>query len=154
MKEGPKIKGNPLYISVSLLVLSYIIGEFILPKYHIAYLFNLLGVIILIISIGIFISGFGLFKSYEENPLPTSSSDRLIKTGIFAYTRNPIYLSFLLFFISMFLIFENVMYFISFLALSIWIHHWVIVAEENYLNEKFNEEYERYAKAVKRWLFF
>ena len=94
MKEGPQIKGNPLYISVSLLVLSYIIGEFILPKYHIAYLFNLLGVIIFIISIGIFISGFGLFKSYEENPLPTSSSDRLIKTGIFAYTRNPIYLSF------------------------------------------------------------
>ena len=97
---------------------------------------------------------FNIFKSYEENPVPSSNTNRLIKTGIFAYTRNPIYLSFLLFFISMFLIFENVMYFISFLALSIWIHHWVIVAEENYLNEKFNEEYERYTKAVKRWLLF
>ena len=29
----PDVKGNPLYITVYLLVASYIIGEFILPKY-------------------------------------------------------------------------------------------------------------------------
>ena len=30
---GPDVKGNPLYFSVYLLIASYIIGEYILPKY-------------------------------------------------------------------------------------------------------------------------
>ena len=30
---GPDVKGNPLYISVYLLIASYILGEFIFPKY-------------------------------------------------------------------------------------------------------------------------
>ena len=58
-------------------------------------------------------TGFNIFKSYNENPVPSSTSNRLIKTGVFAYTRNPIYLSFVLFHFSMFLIFENVIYFLS-----------------------------------------
>ena len=40
---GPNVKGNPLYISVYLLITSYVIGEFILPKYPMIYIFNFLG---------------------------------------------------------------------------------------------------------------
>ena len=108
MNEGPLVKGNPLRISVYALLFCYIIGEFILPKYHLIYIINLIGIIGLIISLIFFFSGFEIFKSYKENPVPTSASKRLIKTGIFAYTRNPIYLSFVLFHFSMFLVFENV----------------------------------------------
>ena len=86
--------------------------------------------------------------------MPTSSTNRIIKTGIFAYTRNPIYLAFVLFLLSMFLVFENVMYFLSAIGLAIWLHHWVIKAEEKYLQQHFNEEYDRYMNSVKRWLFF
>tara|TARA_B100001123_G_C15122585_1_gene951975 strand:+ start:145 stop:609 length:465 start_codon:yes stop_codon:yes gene_type:complete len=154
MTKGPEIKGNPLYISVSLLTFSYIIGEFFFPKYQLVYLINLIGVLGLILSASLFISGFSIFKSYEEDPAPSTSSNRLIKTGIFAYIRNPIYFSFILFLLSMFLVFENVMYFLSFLSLSIWLHHWVVKAEENYLQTVFNEEYIRYKQSVKRWLFF
>ena len=34
---GPDVKGNPLYISVYLLIASYILGEFIFPKYPLLY---------------------------------------------------------------------------------------------------------------------
>ena len=37
MIYGPNIKGNPLKISVGLLVVSYLLGEFILPKYPLLY---------------------------------------------------------------------------------------------------------------------
>ena len=129
-------------------------GDFLLPKYPIAYFFNLIGVIGIIASSSIFIAAFSLFKSCEENPLPKTSTNNLIKTGIFAYTRNPIYLSFILFNFSMFLVFENVMYFISAIGLSLWLHHWIIKIEEEYLLNKFTEEFERYKSSVKRWLFF
>ena len=146
MSEGPNIKGNPLRIAVGLLVISYLIGEFILPKYYLLYVFKLLGVLGLILSTTIFFAGFSIFKSYDENPVPTSTTNRIIKTGIYAYTRNPIYLSFVLFFLSMFLVFENVMYFLSSIGLSVWIHHWVIKKEEDYLHLRFNDDYDQSMK--------
>ena len=154
MSEGPNINGNPLRIAVGLLVASYLIGEFIIPKYPLIYAFNLLGILGLISSTFIFISGFNMFKSYDENPEPTSTTNRIIKTGIFAYTRNPIYLSFVMFLLSMFLVFENVMYFLSAVGFAIWLHNYIIKLEENFLLNKFTDEYSRYMKAVKRWIFF
>ena len=154
MSIGPNINGNPLRIAVGLLVASYVIGEFFVSKYPLIYAFNLLGILGLISSTFIFISGFNMFKSYDENPEPTSTTNRIIKTGIFAYTRNPIYLSFVMFFLSMFLVFENVMYFLSAVGLAIWLHNYVIKSEENFLLNKFPDEYDRYMNAVKRWIFF
>ena len=154
MSDGPKIKGNPLLVSVYLLVICYVIGEFVIPKYSLLYPINLIGILGLVISLVFFFSGFNIFKSYEENPAPTSTSERLIKTGIFAYTRNPIYLSFVFFHLSMFLVFENVMYLLSSIIQAIWIHHYVIKFEEEYLLGKFTDEYQRYMNTVSRWLFF
>ena len=152
--NGPNVKCHPLKIFVSILVASYIIGEFFFPKYPLFYILNLIGILGLISSVSIFIAAFNLFKSYEEDPFPSTITNRLIKTGIFAYTRNPIYLAFVGFNISMFLVFENVMYFLSALGIAIWLHHWIIKIEENYLLDKFPDEYEKYKSAVNRWLFF
>ena len=154
MIEGPKVKGNPLRIATALLVFSYVLGEFILPKYHLIYVLKLIGILGLILSVAIFVAGFNIFKSYEENPVPTSTTNRIIKTGIFAYTRNPIYLSFVIFYLSMFLVFENVMYFLSSVGLAIWLHNYVIKPEEDFLLKKFSDEYERYKGTVNRWIFF
>ena len=151
---GPMVQGNPLRIFVYILVISYVVGEFIIPKYPIIYLFNMVGLIGLIVSLIFFFLGFNLFKSYNENPKPTSDTNRIIKTGIFAYTRNPIYLALVLFQFSMFLVFENVMYILSSLGLFIWLNNCVIKAEEDYLKNKFGDEFDRYCGAVKRWLIF
>jgi len=154
MSQGPLVKGNPLKLTVYVLVLSYLIGEFVFPKYPLLYFFNLMGILGLIMSLFFFFSGFNIFKSYDENPVPTSQTRKLIKTGIFAYTRNPIYIAFILFHFSMFLTFENVMYFLTSIGLAIWIHNFVIKAEEEYLIKEFSEEYQRYINSVKRWIFF
>ena len=154
MNEGPKVKGNPLRIAVGLLIASYIIGEFFFPKYPIIYFIKLIGISGLIASVSILYSGFNMFKCYDENPVPSSTTNRIIKTGIFAYTRNPMYLSFIIFHFSMFFVFENVMYFLSAVGLATWLHNYVIKLEENFLLTKFSDEYSRYMKAVKRWIFF
>ena len=154
MINSPNIYGNPLKIAVGLLVISYVLGEFIIPSYKLLYALNLLGILGLISSVGILFSGFNLFKSYGEDPKPNSESHRLIKTGINAYIRNPIYFSLIIFLFSMFLVFENVMYFLSSIGLAIWLHNWVVKAEENYLLMQFKDEYNNYKNSVKRWLFF
>tara|TARA_B100000674_G_C37833648_1_gene911797 strand:+ start:800 stop:1258 length:459 start_codon:yes stop_codon:yes gene_type:complete len=151
---GPEVKGNPLYISVYLLIISYIIGEFVLPKYPLLYVLNLLGVFIIILAPIIFFSSRNAFYAYEENPLPQSETLKIIKTGIYAYSRNPIYLSFVLFHLGMFLTFENIMYFLCSIGLFFWLNNYVIEEEEKYLKNKFEIEYLRYSESVKKWLFF
>jgi len=54
----------------------------------------------------------------------------------------------------MFLTFENVVYFLCSLGLFFWINNYVIPAEEEYLKNKFGDEYQMYSESVKRWLFF
>ena len=150
---GPAVKGNPLMVFVILLVVSYIIGEFIIPKYVLLNLLNFVGIVGLIISLAIFFTSLNLFNSYKENPIPQANTKRIIKTGIFAYCRNPMYLAFISFQFSMFLTFENVANLLSAIGLFIWINHYVIPIEENYLREKFGDEYDRYFQAVKKWMF-
>lgn len=151
---GPEVKGNPLHISVYLLIASYIIGEFIFPKYPLFYLLNLFGVFLIIVSPIIFFSSRNAFDAYEENPLPHTETDKIIKTGIYAYSRNPIYLSFVLFHFGMFLTFENIMNFLCSLGLFFWLNNYVIIEEEKYLSKKFEQEFSRYCQSVKKWIFF
>tara|TARA_B100002052_G_C15724127_1_gene525559 strand:+ start:159 stop:617 length:459 start_codon:yes stop_codon:yes gene_type:complete len=151
---GPNIKLNPLYTSVYLLVGSYIIGEFIFPKYPLIYIINLFGIILIIISIVLFFSSRNAFFAYDENPLPHTDTEKIIKTGIYSYSRNPIYLSFVLFHFAMFLTFENIMYFLCSIGLFFWLNNFVILEEEKYLKNKFNDEFDRYCKSVKKWMFF
>ena len=81
-KMGPAIKGNPLQMFVYLLVLSYVVGEFIIPKYTLISLLNIAGLIGLISSLALFFSSLNLFNSYKENPKPQTHTKRIIKTGI------------------------------------------------------------------------
>ena len=151
---GPDVKGNPLYISVYLLIASYVFGEFIIPKYSLFYILNLLGVLLIIMSPVLFFSSRNAFYAYEENPLPQTGTERIIKTGIYAYSRNPIYLSFVLFHFGMFLTFENIVNFLCSLGLFFWLNNFVIVEEEKYLEKKFKDEFSRYCDSVKKWIFF
>ncbi len=151
---GPAVKGNPLKISVLLLVISYVVGEFFIPTYPLFNLLNLIGVMGLFLSLALFFSSLNLFNSYRENPTPQSNTKRIIKTGIFAYCRNPMYIAFISFHFFMFLTFENVAYILSSFVLYFWINHYVIPIEENFLLEKFGDEFERYMIAVKKWMFF
>ena len=151
---GPAVKGNPLRIFVFVLVISYIVGEYFIPSYPLFSLLNLIGIMGLIMCLALFFSSLNLFNSYKENPTPQSKTKRIIKTGIFAYCRNPMYLAFILFHFFMFLTFENVAYLLSGAGLFIWISNYVIPVEEKFLIEKFGDEYERYTKSVKKWLFF
>ncbi len=151
---GPDVKGNPLYISVYLLIASYIFGEFILPKYPLLYILNLLGILIIILMPIVFFSSRNAFNAHEEKLLPQTETNKIIKTGIFAYSRNPIYLCFVLFHFGMFLTFENIMYFLCSIGLFFWLNNFVIYEEEKYLKEKFGDEFARYCDSVKRWIFF
>jgi len=77
--------------------------------------------------------------------------DRLITTGIFALSRNPIYLAFGLILLGQFLVFSNWILLI-YLVTAIWLFNRQILREEGYLKQHYGKEYSDYYKRVRRYL--
>ena len=89
---------------------------------------------------------------YGQPTDPGHPTSQVVKTGVFAISRNPLYLggSILLLGIGLML---NTLWAIVMLLLSIIICHYVlIIPEELYLATKFGNEYEEYIASVNRWL--
>jgi protein-S-isoprenylcysteine O-methyltransferase Ste14 len=76
--------------------------------------------------------------------------DRLITTGVFAYSRNPIYSAFAVILFGQFLIFSNWILLV-FLGAAIWLFHRQVLREEGYLNVHYGKEYSEYCSRVRRY---
>ena len=81
----------------------------------------------------------------EESP------DKLITTGMFSFSRNPIYVCFLLFFTGLLLIHRNIVIAAAVVLFALAIHRQVI-REEKFLKSHYGTEYEAYRKKVRRYL--
>ena len=81
--------------------------------------------------------------------LPTS---KIVTTGVFSVSRNPLYLGGVCVLVGIALTF-NLLWGLVLLLPAIATCHYVLIApEERYLAAKFGEEYRRYAATVQRWI--
>ena len=83
--------------------------------------------------------------------IDTENPDRLITSGVFAFSRNPIYVAFALILIGQFLIFSNWIILV-YLAAGIWLFHRQVLREEDYLKKHYGKEYVEYCNQVRRYL--
>ena len=83
--------------------------------------------------------------------IDTNRPDKLITSGVFGYSRNPIYVAFLLVLSGQFLIFPNWILLIYLLAAT-WLINRQIVREEAYLIEHYGRQYTDYRQRVRRYL--
>ena len=77
--------------------------------------------------------------------------DKLITTGVFAFSRNPIYLAFALILLGQFLIFSNWILLI-YLGAAGWLFHRQVLREEDFLKGHHGQEYTQYCDQVRRYL--
>jgi protein-S-isoprenylcysteine O-methyltransferase Ste14 len=77
--------------------------------------------------------------------------DKLITTGVFAFSRNPIYVAFAIILIGQFLIFPNWILLI-YLGGAVWLFHRQVLREEDYLKQHYGKEYAEYCARVKRYI--
>lgn len=83
---------------------------------------------------------------------PWKPTSHIITTGLYAYSRNPIYLAFCLINIGVGCFLNSLWVLLSFLPSALLVYHIAICREEAYLEAKFGEEYLRYKHKVRRWL--
>ena len=77
--------------------------------------------------------------------------DKLVTGGMFAASRNPIYVCIILFFFGLFLMHRNLLITAAVVLFPLVIHRQVL-REEIFLRKHYGDEYEEYCKKVRRYL--
>ena len=89
----------------------------------------------------------------SKNTLVTIKAATSLQTrGIYGITRNPMYLSLVLFYCGLGIFFGNWWTFILLPFLIAVVQLYVIRKEEHYLQNNFGTDYEAYRKKVRRWI--
>jgi len=83
--------------------------------------------------------------------IDTEHPDKLITSGVFAYSRNPIYVAFAMILLGQFLIFPNWILLV-YLGAGTWLFHRQVLREEEYLKHHYGQEYLEYSQRVRRYL--
>lgn len=83
--------------------------------------------------------------------IDADAPDKLVTTGIFAVSRNPIYVGFFAVLVGQFLVFPNWIP-LAYLAAGTWLFHRQVLREESFLREHYGREYADYCRDVRRYL--
>ena len=115
---------------------------------------DLISIIILLIGALILINPiFKFIKSKTTiDPIKFKKVNKLIISGIYKYSRNPMYLGLLMIVISTSIFFLNIFSITTPLLFYCWINRFQIKREEIFLTEKFGEEYMSYKIKTRRWI--
>lgn len=115
---------------------------------------QIVSVIILIIGLIVIVSPVVDFIKSKTtiNPVKFKNVNRLVTTGIYRYSRNPMYLGMILIVISTTVYYLNFLSVFSPLIFYIWINKFQINREEIFLEDKFGSEYLKYKSKTRRWI--
>jgi protein-S-isoprenylcysteine O-methyltransferase Ste14 len=86
------------------------------------------------------------------NPLHPERASSVVTSGIYRYTRNPMYVGVVFVLLGCFLAFGAFSAAIGLPAFVVYINRYQITPEERILEAKFGSEYVSYRERVRRWL--
>ena len=146
-----------LKIPPPLLVLILVVSNYFLSKKIglilisnqklISFIIFLIGVIILINPIVKFIK-----SKTTIDPIKFKKVNKLITSGIYKYSRNPMYLGLLMIVISTSILYLNIFSIATPMLFYFWINRFQIKREEVFLTEKFGKEFLLYKAKTRRWI--
>ncbi len=114
--------------------------------------FEIFGYLLVLFGVAIAIvvnSSFNRVGTAIEPWKPTSA---IVTTGLYAWSRNPIYAGFCLINMGIGIANNSLWIFVSFIPAAFLLYHIAIAKEEAYLERKFGDEYLAYKAKVRRWI--
>jgi protein-S-isoprenylcysteine O-methyltransferase Ste14 len=111
-----------------------------------------LGAVLVAAGLGVMAAAMRLFRSSGQDPKPWVQTPEIISTGIYAFTRNPMYLGMGLLQAGIGVALDNA--WVVLLVLPVWLTIYLIAIrhEEAYLEREFGTGYTDYKASVRRWL--
>ena len=160
LNNSPAIPTFPPLIMLLSLNLGFFIGIsnlYIIQLYKLPTFFDILrspelGGLVIFVSFMLIFLSVGLFRQNEEDPNPTTQSNKLITGGIYKYIRNPMYLALVILQIGLGISLSFLHISLMSIFTAIALHYFIIKREETYLRNLFGVEYENYKAKSRRWI--
>ena len=115
---------------------------------------NGISLFLLILGLIVFISAVRSFRKQKTtvNPLKPKQASSLVTSGIFRFSRNPMYLGMLIILLSISFKFNLLGGIIISLLFFIFITKFQIYPEEEAMNELFGDKFTQYSNTTRRWI--
>ena len=129
--------------------------EYLYPSYTqwlAGWLHVIVGAGVMVGGFYILASAFHLFMVAGTDPLTTRPATVLVTSGVFQYSRNPMYIGEISFFVGIGILSGSYWICLAAVLFGLYLRYYVIRREEAYLLRAFGEEYVAYRKKVRRWL--
>lgn len=152
--DSPNILLPPPLIYVAGLALGVLAGrELGLPGFGIgAGARTTIGAILSLIGILVNFAGAGLFHRLRTAIIPFKPATRLVTSGIYRWTRNPMYLGMAIAYAGIAALFDSLLAVGLLPVVLAIVQTQVIAREEAYLERTFGESYRNYKEQVRRWI--
>jgi protein-S-isoprenylcysteine O-methyltransferase Ste14 len=111
----------------------------------------LLGALLLLLQAVVGFSAFFAMRKAKTQVSPYKPSSALVTSGVFGWSRNPMYLSMTLLYIALALLLGILGPLLVLPVLLAILRFGVVAREEAYLRQKFGDVYVSYSGAVRRW---
>jgi protein-S-isoprenylcysteine O-methyltransferase Ste14 len=131
-----------------------LVGHYLIPIRHLisppsTYL---LGLPLLGLGLYLNLAASQLFSRHQTTIKPYESPSYFVRAGIYAWSRNPMYLGLVLFLLGWAILLGSLSPLIAPLGMWMVLNRWFIPYEEQHLRQQFGPLYETYQQQVRRWL--
>ena len=113
-------------------------------------------VALLIAFLGVVFALLGVYQFRKQgttvDPRIPEKSASLVTSGVYHFSRNPMYVGMLLMLVGWGIYLGNIASFITLPVFIIYMNRFQIMPEETFMAEKFGLAYQQYIKSVRRWL--
>ena len=113
---------------------------------------RLLGPLVTLGAVLLFLLSVREFRAAGTAVRRTQPTTSIVRTGPYRFTRNPIYLSFILLVLGLSVWLNDLWLLVTLVPAAGFIAAVVIPREERFLERNFHEQYSSYKAAVRRWL--
>ena len=110
------------------------------------------GATIALVGLTIGVLAVGQFRDAGTSVVPGDPATSLVESGPYRFTRNPIYIGFILVYFGLAIMATSVWMLLLLIPVLMVLQRGVVEREEAYLIEKFGEAYRKYQSRVPRWL--
>ena len=151
-------KGGPLWVLLRppiVFLESILLGiamNWVWPLPFVPSAIVLLGPVVTLCASLLFLFSVRTFRDAGTPVRGTERTTTIVRTGPYRFTRNPIYLSFILFVLGLAVLLNNPWLLVTLVPAVAFIAAVVIPREERFLERNFAEQYPSYKAAVRRWL--
>jgi protein-S-isoprenylcysteine O-methyltransferase Ste14 len=112
----------------------------------------MVGPVIVFAAVLLFVLSLKEFRSHGTSVRGTERTTTIVRTGPYRFSRNPIYVAFVLFLLGLALWLNNLWLLVAMAAFASFISFMIIPREERFLERNFHPQYSEYKAAVRRWL--